>query len=510
MARLAKNVVFALLVFLANQTFAVESVLKPKAAFNPSSCSVDLLRWVTSKNEKLLGEDAGFQDFVREFEKDTKRHIKDESSLSIDHAPQIDLSLNLEARRKIFEIRNPEQMEATGIPKELWTYFDAQTGAFNYKRKLPIILSSESGRQELKAVRISFLADSKKGDWREKVLSQYAQIMEKIPGFDLWVTVKPSDKEVARMLNNKFPKQIRSRVKLIEIDGLNEKNIWAQDGAKPLTELRSTTLRPSLLTNKHYDNALTQLESAKAVDSVVSPFKFEGGDLIVGEKNVFIGTEEINYNMRRLHLTRDETLKALDSEFGRPVIEIGATNASDFDPMTFQRDFHIDLSMAVVFDYVKGREVVLLESPKLFLKKLGSLAKKEFRTKEEKEFLTKMTTYPDSEASSYGVSSRQNYLDAVEEKLIKSGYEVVRIPGYSEGSGEFYNFANSIFSGRNAIVPETGLRSLDKNYQAVLEKMGYDNIVSAKVVKHSIRCLSETYRKNTMEWVLPKDAFFTE
>src|SRR5205823_7545347 len=89
---------------------------------------------------------------------------------------------------------------------------------------------------------------------------------------------------------SRLPKQVRSRVKLIRAKW-NWFYPWAQDGSKPLDD--GGTLVPKSLNNgtnrpAYFSAVHAQAEAGKAPERK-SPFRFEGGNIVVGERHVFVG-----------------------------------------------------------------------------------------------------------------------------------------------------------------------------------------------------------------------------
>lgn len=462
-------------------------------------CDISLI----PKSETLLEKNTNFQNFYHQFK----------SSIQSMEPIQRSTNTNLEelhqSRKRAFIENDRKKMKETGIPENLWPFFNNNTGIFEYKNPHPLVVSAESGRNKLEMVRISFYKNSY-GDWTAETLENYGLAMQSIFGFDLWVSVNPSQMAAAQKIVSKFPKDVRKRIWLHEVKDLRLINIWTQDGSKPLSTQDPVTVMPRIMVRPIYALSINSFAATNKLEVLQSAFKFEGGNVVVGERHMFIGTKEVQYNMKLLHATREEIIAGLEAEFGRPVIEINNTSFVDasFNTKVEQIDFHIDLTMAVVYDHVQKKEVILVESQDLFVDMLSQMSESSFRTTEEKLFLRYIQN---NDLTSYYASARQQYLDATAATLSEIGYDVIRIPGYNEHATKMINFSNAIFSDKNAIVPNTGFRQLDKSFKALLMKMGYETIVPMKVVQRSskyaggIRCLSETYRRPSIDWVWPKE-----
>lgn len=452
----------------------------------------------------LLESETGFQEFHANFQDDLAQFKSTpDNEVSVSHLPNIADEQRVATRKQAFRSGNLEEIQATRIPEKFWPHFSKETGAFEYRRKTPLSLSSESGRQELKVVRISFDQETQES-WRPQILQNYGRAMKKIPGFKLWVSVSPDELKIAEEMVAQFPEDVRKRVWLHPVEKITGEHAWTQDGSKPLNANKPTTTTPGFKFTPEYERTLNAFVRSGELERTESAFKFAGGNIIVGEKHIFIGTDEILENMKLLKCTRREITKALEAEFGLPIIELGRNfRHGEMKYIGSQADFHIDLSMAVVYDHVRKKEVVLLESPELFIEKLAKMRPSDFRTEPEKEFLKHVQEKQLSRSLSV---QRQKYLSDMKAKLEKLGYEVREIPGYNEDAEKMVNFTNAIFSGKSAIIPSTGFRALDQEYQTLLKSLGYETLVPMKVTRKSvkemggIRCLSETYRKDSIEW----------
>lgn len=375
-----------------------------------------------------------------------------------------------------------ELLAQSPIPKEAHKYYDKKTGYFNYKPENPIKLAVENGDAKLSAIRMNWIPEHDAISTEQ--LENLIPYLRNNPTVELWISSQPQwHKKIALQLEKLSPKE-RQQIKWIEHKEV-QGSLWAQDGSKPLASGNETMVPRS--NHQNPDLGLSPLIEKDLLKTRKSLFKFEGGNLIVGEKEIFVGPKVVEDAMKDFFISRTEALEALSREFGRPVVELGVP----FGNQMKQVDFHIDLSMSIVRDYKTKKEVVLLDSETLALELLKKAAKDNgARSEHLKEVLK--TLDPDE------ILSREKALNYMEMELKKKGYEVRRIPGLSQNE-HIFNYTNSIYSGNSALVPEMGISVWDESVKATFIEMGhevYPMPVAQKSLcqKGGIRCLSETFR----------------
>lgn len=389
----------------------------------------------------------------------------------------------------------------------------------------PVVLSAENGDSPLLALRINYSAYP--GTVSKALLQDYFKVMDAMPGVELWVVYKESETAQLEKIVARQPVALRKRIKFIEHYG--PVDLWAQDGSKP-TENGRETLLPlggTRVTRANYYDMARAIERVGAARVLQSEVYFEGGNVIVGSKHIFIGTDIIRRNMEAFHKTRSETLALLEAQFGKPVIEIGYPNSSGG---LSQISFHIDLNMSLARNHKTGEEVAIVESPKALLEQLlGAPALREMTDAEFSAFLEgviKNRAVLNTKGLSRALNSQE--IDFIKlcvdmglerlrltdlrydfyAKLIEShGYKVLRIPGLTDilhhnaGRQFIFGHSNVILSGKNAILPQTGVRFIDEAGKAFFADLGYD-VSMATAAKHSFckqggsRCLTETYRRS--------------
>ncbi len=215
--------------------------------------------------------------------------------------------------------------------------------------------------------------------------------------------------------------------------------------------------------------------------------------MIIGDRHIFTGTSTADKMMEKYNITRTNALKIMEAEWGRPVIEIGVPEITGNKGV--QLDFHIDLTMTVVYSPVKKKEVILLGSVQKFFDHVSLISPKDFRSKTERQVLKTL------KKSMKDLGLREKRLEAIEKKLQAQGYEVIRIPYFNDEKIPLINYNNVVLSEGQVIFPLNGFRKLDIEMKALFNSLGYETL-PVRVVQRSfqfqggIRCLSETFRKN--------------
>jgi hypothetical protein len=325
------------------------------------------------------------------------------------------------------------------------------------------------------------------------------------------------------------PEAVRNRVKTVTVESKSPLELWAQDGSKPIKNPERFRIQ-ALVPNRHDDRAqkeIWQELEGKGWPIQRSIFHFEGGDVVVGARHVFVGPAVIEDNMKRFKISRSEAVAALSAEFGKPVFEIKRNKIPKKSDPNFNHpiDFHIDMFLAVARNHKTGKETILLSSPELGFKALAGRRKDSdfpedwetmaehlvqgakddangFLTDAERELIATI-----KKTSPYAFRVQQDRVNAEAVRLKALGYDVKFIPGLAqlhgernEGEWEIFGYANSILSGKKAIIPELGIPRLDRAATQVFEdELGYEVIhvhspTESLCLKGGIRCMTETYR----------------
>ena len=372
----------------------------------------------------------------------------------------------------------------------------------------PFFLSSETGRERLKAVRIGLSWDQK--SLSREVFSDYLKVMDEIPNFDLYVSYKPESilkngvrsKGVplnVQKIMSQAKSSIQKRVHFLQDDLESNSVVWTQDGSKPLIGKNLSTLATTTHPKRpEYLQILQEYDHAKLIETSKTTLFFEGGDVVVGDRHIFTGTETIKRMMSKYKITRPNAKKILEAEWGKPVFEVGTTITGQ-GSLTRAIDYHIDLTMASAYNHATNKETILLGSYQSLLDQLKTIPESEFKTAREKE-LIKFISDPENISH---LADRELQVEALEKDLIAQGYDVIKVPNVIEATTKKdvpkLNYTNVIFTGNQMIFPENGIRAIDAHMKKVYQGLGYQP-VPVKVVQKSmqleggIRCLSETYR----------------
>lgn len=117
----------------------------------------------------------------------------------------------------------------------------------------------------------------------------------------------------------------RGRLVMLDLPAASDFTIWPQD---PFLVLKSRDGRLALLAAREFDRVDDRLipqRLAKHLHTVFrkSKLAFEGGNVVVGSRHVFVGADTIRYNAVKLRKTDPDVVKAFQRELGRPVLVIG-------------------------------------------------------------------------------------------------------------------------------------------------------------------------------------------
>jgi len=399
------------------------------------------------------------------------------------------------------------------IPPQLHKYYD-EKGHFHYYRDAPITLSTENGDSKLLAIRTHFSKDS--------IATNYFSILEKMPTVELWILTSPVQNLELKAIIDKLPSNIRDRVKPIKIEG-QTLIPWAQDGSKPISSQTPQILRPkdgNQFELEYLINTSRILERTMGVQAIDSPFRFEGGNIIVGARQIFVGPSIVEDLMMDLLITRKEALQALEAEFGKPIIEIAQTR---FDGSRIPIEYHIDLLMALGRNQKTRQEVAFVSSQDTFLQTFFGLPpinqikdSRHFMVEKGKALRRLRDRYqgqnlPQTDHDLLSTFSEMSYetvresevaYEFARQTLKEQGIEVINIPGkYKKSKNQLrsFNFTNVIFSGNQVIIPRYNSILIGDKVRKLYEEMDYEVIEIEDIEKlmrgdGGIRCTMETYR----------------
>jgi hypothetical protein len=424
------------------------------------------------------------------------------------------------------------------VPTYARKYFGPD-GRFKYRPEHPIQLSVENGDEELLAAKIHFdtFTEPEAQKMTKLLLSDYLHVLKEIPRAQLLVVLKEDDQKALELLLKNATPDVLKRVKTVPVNGDLPVvlGMWSQDGSKPIRVSSGEPLQTLVpIENKAAPELHLIWNALGKKDWPVrrSIFQFEGGDVVVGQRHVFVGPQVIEVNMYKLKISRAEVIDGLSAEFGKPVFEIKKNQVPllEYPSMSAPIDFHVDMFLAVARNHKTGKETVLLSSPELGIKALMGKRKASSFSNDwqimSEELVRGAKTDPHAaltsaeeslvktlkDAGRDSLHLQQDHVNAEAIRLRSLGYEVKFVPsitrafkGYEEHTNEkkvweIFNYTNSIFSGKKAIIPELGIPSLDRAATQVFEKdLGYDVIhvhspTQSLCLHGGIRCMTETYR----------------
>lgn len=321
----------------------------------------------------------------------------------------------------------------------------------------PLVLASETGTEPVKLMRI----DLEIGDYLG-VLRDYLQHLPELPGVNLVVvTMATRGSEYWRQIENEIPVELAGRVWITTARETH--SIWAHDGSKPLATYGQTLARVMgiLAASDQRLRWATQALTAVDIEVIESDLPFEGGNVVVGDFHVFMGSDIIEYMMDETGAPRSEIVAAYGRQFGKPVIEVGAPTVGG---EVLQPAFHLDLFFTVARDWTRPgvHNVILLQEA------LG------------------------------GAGDYSERLEAIAEQMRRLGFEVRRIVGQHSGAAVRITYNNVVLSGQTALVPAYFGHDNEEAFE-VFRRLGYQVLPmksSDETMRWNgaIRCATETHR----------------
>ncbi|RYZ69741.1 MAG: hypothetical protein EOP05_14360, partial [Proteobacteria bacterium] len=226
-----------------------------------------------------------------------------------------------------------------------------------------VSLSLENGRQKLDFARIHF--SKRDAALADVILEDYLQLAEKQRGLRLLIV---TDREDLGAKLRTVPSDVRNR---IQIEHSKESLwIWAQDGSKPVDLPRTT----AEFGQARYTKSTTELGERAVLDVIpvavngAQEHFLQGGDIIVGDRHVFVGLAEINYVRMAYHESEAGALRVLSAIFQKEAVPAYVRETGHGAEAW---SFHIDLDMVVAVDRKTNHEVVLVRSPEELLNQLA-------------------------------------------------------------------------------------------------------------------------------------------
>lgn len=135
------------------------------------------------------------------------------------------------------------------------------------------------------------------------------------------VTILTNDRAAFTVTRNPNPE----RVAFLDLPAKADFTIWPQD---PFLVLVCPEGKRLLLVSREFDRADDRLIAERLAERLgwtvrTSTLRFEGGNIVVGARHVFIGANTIRYNAIKQETSDVEVARQFQRELGRPVIVLG-------------------------------------------------------------------------------------------------------------------------------------------------------------------------------------------
>ncbi len=428
------------------------------------------------------------------------------------------------------------------VPDKFYKYYDRRTGKFHFPKDDPIQLSLENGGMKLRAVRVNY----SRGSLSNPLLDDYFAFMDEIPDFEIWIVSHVSDLDRLDTKLKNFPESKIKRVKIIDANCSYDGGcIWAQDGSKTMllgekraTYLQNRGVKTDRRSYRDFTRALKKDDFVHVEDSL---FDFEGGNVIVGDRHVFMGPDITNHMSRKLGISKKNLLEVFKEEFGKPILEMGHYDGNN--NILKQIDFHIDLRMVIMRNLKanNGKEVVGVSSPKRLLKEIVGI--EDITKLTRKEYIAKLKAFHEDlyssgkwhkltffEKTMYDSLFQTSYKEIMVEIekveffkkiLTENSYDVFDLPGLvairkmrehavyggfnanKEFPVSYLNFTNAVVTDGRIILPGYDSPILQGIISDIYKEYGYqthfaNSSQQSMCAMGGIRCLSETYRHPIM------------
>lgn len=374
-----------------------------------------------------------------------------------------------------------------------------------------VSFSLENGRQKLDTARIHFAKRSPIDS--DMVLADYLRAAEKMKDLKILVVSDRPRAELELVLK-RASRDVRRRVEIVETE--IELWQWSQDGSKPI-DLPSASIN---VDTKRYEGVNSALAAASSFRfETTFPFHLEGGDIVVGDRNIFMGPSSVRSFQTKFSLSMAQAVESLSEIFGKPLIIISLPGEIHAEPWSF----HIDLDLVIAVDRNSNKEVALVRSPEMMLNHFsGAQISAEPSVDEivrvKQEILNRFENGSYGSAQTRGARQFLREIGMTSPHIIRNmisksrmmkrfiamnGYEVREIPGFAEAntsrSQKFFG-TNAVLSENYALVPGHDFPVFDQLIKGIYEKLGYEVIPMHSSVRTScfdggIRCATETFRK---------------
>ncbi len=265
----------------------------------------------------------------------------------------------------------------------------------------------------------------------------------------------------------------------------HEVYLWAQDDSKPFLDSNRVLVPYNQKENAPvYKNAIEALQNHQTIDIVEGSFAFEGGDLIVGDRHVFIGSRSLHNSIshRNFHRlpgnSKASILREIEAIAHKPGFAVITANTRAHE--VSQALFHLDVVMAVVWDHLRSKEVIVLSSTTQAVRALRSVRP------EQDDYPAAQSLLDIFKNESKFYRDLRIQIELIQEDLEAAGYEVISVPGFylpprvERKIGmhhplltSLYSYTNVVLDSERAIIPQTGLKVLDSAAAEIYRGLGY-------------------------------------
>ena len=379
------------------------------------------------------------------------------------------------------------------------------------------MLSPESGRHAILALRIHIDLDDPTS---RAFLEDCVGLLAARPALELWaVCPREQRRRLPRALGDALATgQVRAFFYPRSKGALR---IWPCDDGKPLRDgglLISTKNDPPSIGHR---NAHIFMAKHMNLALVGSPIAFEGGDVLCGERHVFVGRHTLEKNPAAGR-SAAQLARALGTLFAKPVFVLETPKLKDPNlAKQFRHPMHVDTEVCLVFDRVTKRETVLVGDPKTLVEVILGLQPNRLRGR--RAFAAAVReAFRGSSLGDYfvdpliavnweGVLRARRHARA----LRRHGYPVQFVPGFAGLSSpldslaakkkqekkilRLLNYVNAVVDRGVVFLPWFEIPRLDSWTQEIVERLGYE-VVPARSARHSFthlggpHCLTSAIR----------------
>lgn len=353
--------------------------------------------------------------------------------------------------------------------------------------------NAEDGSADLSIIRLNANTSKEGLELFKLSLKDAVQALNQMPGLQLWVVTTVDSRDHILSLVTGFPANIKNRIKVLSsataepfdpfgFDMMEESSSfqldpWGRDDSISIDA--DNILLPAQYTGMDAKQNMQRRVAASILghnDVTLhhATLSFDGGDIIVGQAHVFIGSPTIERNITLQKGTRDKIIQQFAALFQRKVIEIGTPNeklpsdASATQPLTFQAvDFHVDLTVFPLVDRPTGQQIVLVSSPQKTLDLL------------QHEPHHPLRQYLEQNGNRQRMAQRQLVIQALQQNNLR----VIEMPAviyrgrFERGGGvSMINYTNLIVSKNHVLLPHFDIPVLDQYAAKIIQTLGYQVI----------------------------------